>query len=338
MLHVVIPTFDRKRELLLTLQALLANDVERSLVEITVLDNASPTLSERDVLGVNNNGYRVEYIRHRVNLGAPGNVLRSFEVCRRDWLWILGDDDPPCSTALGIILSAIQVHPNAIFQNFGEPGRTATESASGFENVMGIVKHFGHVVWLSAGIYHIQQCLPFLKYGHGFSYTQMSHTVVLLKAIDELDDAMVVMHPQTVVEQQAIADESSHWCHVNSAVAGGTWADLPLRHRNLLSLGPHLVANVLQRRFMFLTFLVKEKDSHFNGSYARLFWQYVHRSCSISVPSSLRLECLVLASILTLAPRPAWWLVCAAGRLRFGEKQLQQKIDLKRHNDRNSRV
>jgi len=105
LLTIAIPTYNRPVQLRQTLEVVLKQIQGKSRVRLLVLDNHSevPAAQILGELGVGLNE-QVSIVRHTFNIGANANIMRSFELCETEWLWVLGDDDEPRSNAVQTIL------------------------------------------------------------------------------------------------------------------------------------------------------------------------------------------------------------------------------------------
>jgi glycosyltransferase involved in cell wall biosynthesis len=160
-LTIAIPTFDRNERLLQILELLLPQITPEC--RLLILDNHSPTPVENTVRPLLETYGNVdsEIIRHPYNLGGHCNFLRCFELCASEYLWMLGDDDPPKPDAVQIILNHIREHPNVLYFNFSGAyhhcRRACTVTTRG---LTGLSEHFheiGLMIWISVSIY---RCAP----------------------------------------------------------------------------------------------------------------------------------------------------------------------------------
>ena len=99
-LTIAIQTYNRPNELLVLLHRLLP--MLDSRCKVLIVDNCSEepvAEKQRRVLG---DWPRVDLtiVRNRVNVGGGANILRCFELCQTEWLWVLGDDDLPTEGAV----------------------------------------------------------------------------------------------------------------------------------------------------------------------------------------------------------------------------------------------
>ena len=108
-LTIAIPTFNRHEKLLKTLNSLnIFRD--KFLFKVIVIDNCSqPPINEY----LSDNGYSgFEYThvqRNYGNVGMAANILLTFVNSNSEWMWLLGDDDPPLPNCLIDIYSELEL-------------------------------------------------------------------------------------------------------------------------------------------------------------------------------------------------------------------------------------
>ena len=105
-LSIVIPTYDRNQILEKSLSQLAVQLTDN--VDVLIIDNCSP-----QPVCVDRSLKNVKILRNSINIGGNGNIIRCFEMCESDWIWVLGDDDMPMEEAIQSALSAIKDHPNS---------------------------------------------------------------------------------------------------------------------------------------------------------------------------------------------------------------------------------
>ncbi|RZK28376.1 MAG: glycosyltransferase family 2 protein, partial [Hymenobacter sp.] len=107
MLTIAIPTYNRNERLARSLEILVPQ--LSAGVKLVIIDNCSsvPIKDTVEPYLLSN----VKVVRNTYNIGMAANILRCFENCDTEWLWVLGDDDPPHKNAVEIIIQEIKAHP-----------------------------------------------------------------------------------------------------------------------------------------------------------------------------------------------------------------------------------
>lgn len=91
-IEIVIPTYDRIKNLNITLNQIYDSNISDKLY-VTVIDNCSPfdIKSKITSKAINNENFRL--LINNTNVGLTGNLLKSLEQNRAEWIWLLSDDD-----------------------------------------------------------------------------------------------------------------------------------------------------------------------------------------------------------------------------------------------------
>jgi hypothetical protein len=140
----------------------------------------------------------VAVIRHAVNIGANANILRCFEVCDSEWLWVLCDDDPPLPDAIEKILRYLRIYESTTFLHFateqlasvrqhsftrdmkwGDPFRV-TGSLSEF---LAAIDSWSEVLLLSNGVYRVGTMGNCIETGYNYAGTLAPHLAILISSM-----------------------------------------------------------------------------------------------------------------------------------------------------------
>jgi glycosyltransferase involved in cell wall biosynthesis len=107
LLSITIPTYNRRPKLQQTLDIVVPQLTDE--VELFVSDNCSPDdtwkyLGELEARG------SLRRLRYQANIGSDRNMVGCIENARGRYVWLLCDDDKPCTNAVECILDAIKRH------------------------------------------------------------------------------------------------------------------------------------------------------------------------------------------------------------------------------------
>ena len=91
-LEILIPTYNRKKFIQMTLKSLLSQDSPVRFCSITVLDNASDDGASEVIAGFVKNYKNVKHIRHARNIGWA-NIACAYELAKAPYVWVVCDDD-----------------------------------------------------------------------------------------------------------------------------------------------------------------------------------------------------------------------------------------------------
>lgn len=241
-LTVAIPTFNRNEVLKRHLGALLPQITAEC--RLLILDNHS----DLPVATTLRHEYRhafenidIEIRRNETNIGASANLLRCFELCTTEWLWILGDDDMVNAAGVSMIIRAIERLPNAVLLNFCGPGlqRSHPVVTQGVTEFIGAWDSFSNLLFISVNIYRNALLKPHIRYGYFFGYTCAPHLAVLLQALRPSGEACLLT--EQIIDGQRLIDPLDSWAAVIVYMGRMLLLELPLSqgerrllHRKLL--------------------------------------------------------------------------------------------------------
>lgn len=93
LLEIVIITYNRKREIIQTLESLMASYSPVRCCPITILDNCSTDGASEICAEFAEKYENITHIRHPQNIGGNANICRAFEIAKEEYIWCLSDDD-----------------------------------------------------------------------------------------------------------------------------------------------------------------------------------------------------------------------------------------------------
>jgi glycosyltransferase involved in cell wall biosynthesis len=226
-LTVAIPTYDRNATLLRNLSFLLPLLTDDC--QLLILDNYSPTpvAATLQKLFGEFPTVRIRVERNRTNIGAAANILRCFELCETEWIWILSDDDRPRPDAITTIFRETIAHPESIFLNFSSAfsQRLHSNTTKGLDDFVRQLDEFGNIVFISTSIFRTAPILSCLKFGYLYTYSWAPHVAALLYALGE--DAEVGFLSDRLVEY--VEGDEKRWSYINWGLGMGTLLDVPMK-------------------------------------------------------------------------------------------------------------
>ncbi len=240
LLSIAIPTYNRNAILRRNVTALLPQLTQDC--ELIIVDNSSDIPIEstlNDFIRERSNP-SLRIVRNRFNVGAEANVLRCFELCASEWLWILGDDDIPNCDAVARVLDAVKRYTNATYINFATPllhRPTTTRTHGAFEFVENI-DHFGNILCISVSLFRAKRLLPKIRYGYQYAYSMAPQLAMLLVSLRE-DDECILCSEGLLAELEA-AGKRDRWSYVDGGIAIFALAYLPGLGGLRKALVPHL--------------------------------------------------------------------------------------------------
>lgn len=226
-LTIAIPTYNRNHILLANLRRLapqLTADCR-----LLILDNCSDTpvaetLSDftREVPGI-----ALDVVRNKANVGASANVLRCFELCTTEWLWVLGDDDEVLPQAIATICNYIGLYPDAGFFNFSSDiyFRTDRITTRGVAEFVRRFESFPNILFISSGVYKVAAVTPYLRLGYSAIHSMAPHFAMLLSALGP--DGQCCLAPEQIV-RWVPPPPHQQWSFLTLGLGVMTLLDLPL--------------------------------------------------------------------------------------------------------------
>ena len=230
-LTVAIPTFNRNAVLAANLAALLPQVAEFSEhCRVRIFDNCSPVPAAETLQPLLDAfpGVSCTITRHPVNIGGNANIMRCFETCETEWLWVLGDDDAVAAGGLEVILRSVERCPDSLFFSFSTaayPIRSTT-SCRGLAGFADSIGSFSSTLFLSASVYRVGAMADRIRAGYQWAYSGAPHLAVLLCSLGGDGPAWFVA--EEIVHQNSPDDPRERWSLTAHAVAMGTLLDLPL--------------------------------------------------------------------------------------------------------------
>ena len=200
-LSIAIPTYNRRDDLLRCLSSVLPQLTDD--VELLVVDNASdiPVSSFVD-------HPRVRIVRNPINIGAVGNLLRTFELANADWVWLIGDDDEANPTGVATILSHIACLPEAghiFFSNYmGVIDKTQIAKGDDAFIACYRVQDFGARLWMSGQVLNRRVAAGNLRYAYAYPSSSPQLVLALLAARSE---AVVFSESEVAIHHSAAYHE-----------------------------------------------------------------------------------------------------------------------------------
>jgi glycosyltransferase involved in cell wall biosynthesis len=280
-LSIVIPSYDRNQILEKSLSQLsvqLTDDVS-----VLVIDNCSP-----QPVNVDKSLKNVKVIRNNINIGGNGNIIRCFEMCESDWIWVLGDDDMPMENAIQSALVAIKEHPNSLIINFSTVNaftRNTELFGRGIDEFLKKLDDFGNLLFISSSIFNSKKIRQKIEYGYHYSYSCAPHIAMLLMSMD--DDAEFRFTAKALVRWERQIEENRGSLLVISKGLP-ILLDLPLTPIRRHLLGQHLslfpsVSAIAHQIFLQIVF------SRMKKSEARKLFKTILKRVSIEYGVKRRL-------------------------------------------------
>lgn len=186
-LTIGIPTYNRSNYLKECLDHICYQLT--SEVQVVVRDNCSCNYDFNSFITPYKEKYGIISIRNRVNVGGDGNVLKLFEECDTEWLWVIGDDDYLLPNAIDTVLQTIKKNSDVLYIDFNAHIDRKTNGLQEFCDVMIPRFAFGKSFFTSELVFRIDQSTEDLYWHYRYLSTRNPQ---ILRIIQHLID-----NPQT---------------------------------------------------------------------------------------------------------------------------------------------
>ncbi|WP_189048402.1 glycosyltransferase family 2 protein [Aliidongia dinghuensis] len=304
---IVIPTYDRNRQLLETVKALLPQF--GGGINMVILDNCSP-VPVAETLAPHLSEYPISVVRNNCNIGADANIVRCFEYADGEWVWVLADDDVPDPNAISIVRRTIKDNPALGLINYyapcaTHPVRTQTKFSHGVGEYIANMDSFGSHLFLPSSIYRASEARKYMKIAHRNIHTLAAHLSLALCYMQ--NGGVACQSSETIVRFKNDYTAAVGWSRLAFGLGCSSLPDLihDAQHRRLLR---RKIASFLPFKTMYAEALIISRD-RISDRYGHFMYKAaVGRIFSgVGMPKKHALG-LVLALSL-LFPRIAFWTV-----------------------------
>ena len=274
-LSIFIPTFNRNTILFENLKFLLPQ--LNSECKVVVLDNCSDIPVSTTLKDVQlQYPVTIDIITNKVNIGAAANVVRCFELCDTDWLWVLGDDDKPVCNSVQTILEHISLYENSIFINFSSEikSREKLFITSKQDEFIELMDSWSNVLFISSGIYNAYALKKHLRVAYHYIYSMGPHFALLLEALYAERNTHCVFSDKSIVIWVASSAEQS-WNHIILGNAT-TLLELVPNKASQRKLAREIISYVPSIKDLQLN-LLDSSSSQFNGDTNYYYYQLAYK-------------------------------------------------------------
>lgn len=199
-LTLVIPTYNRKNQLLNTLKSLeLLNDAK-----IIISDNHSNYSIENEILPFLPGVFRqrISVFHRKYNIGGDLNIAGAFQLCETKWLWILGDDDKLNPSKINDVYKYIEEFKNSnviwltICDNINE--NIQMKSVQELIDVLGNNKNNGDFIFCSNKIFNLPKIQKYIEPIFPKAYTCITQCIPIILSLINGELVQIVTHSNIV--------------------------------------------------------------------------------------------------------------------------------------------
>lgn len=203
-LTIVIPTYNREKQLRNTLKQLSKNRLED--IKIILLDNDS---------NYNINKFKNEFkeleltiIKNKYNIGGNANIARCFEIVETEWMWLLSDDDEPIENIITQIKKDIvNIDQNTILLKYSSKinQETTNQEVMGLEELINFLsrrepeERFGNLMFISSSIYRVSKLKDYILYAYQYTNAYFPQVAILLFFLDKNPEFKILFLKDKIV-------------------------------------------------------------------------------------------------------------------------------------------
>ncbi|WP_375416578.1 glycosyltransferase family 2 protein [uncultured Hymenobacter sp.] len=238
-LTICIPTYNRAT-ILDTVIAITPQLTEN--VSIKIFDNCSDIPVSTILKGHLTD--KIHIVRNSANVGVSGNIIKCFEHCDTDWMWLLSDDDAPASDAISTILATIAKHPHVSVikysSNTGSLEHNVKEEviATGQKDFISKITNFSNLLFISSTVCKVSEMRKLVKDAYYFTQGLAPHLVFIFSYLAANPTAKVLFSPLSIVSLRRW-DTPGH----------ATWNEM-LVYKSLADI-IHVVKDTEERKMLF---------------------------------------------------------------------------------------
>lgn len=200
-LTISIPTYNRAAKLRAQLERIAPQLSDEA--KCCVFDNASTDDTAAAIERARMP--HVSYFRATHNAGLVGNIIRCFENCSTEWLWVLGDDDPIAPNAVDRLLASINNCSCDFIQISTPLCRFRSDTLISSAGELLEQSTFPSLVWVSTGVYRVSAFQPLLWLFVTSASTWAPHTVAVLKLLESKKSRILLSSAELITEAPAAA-------------------------------------------------------------------------------------------------------------------------------------
>ena len=206
-LTIVITTYNREKQLVSQIRSIVSQRLF-SDIDLIISDNCS-AFDIKSVLAKNFSPCVFERFKifiNPFNIGALGNVARSFLLPSTKWMWLLSDDDETTPKSLNQIFEDIKSYPNVAcikYTDIGVPS-SIQHRFHKIDCLGSLVKtcsafniDIGNLIFMSNNVFNRHVLNQYIAGVFNYSYTYFPHMVPTLMALS--DGKSIVIKPESIV-------------------------------------------------------------------------------------------------------------------------------------------
>lgn len=212
-LTIAIPTYNRNEILKKNILLLLPQLTDEC--KLLIIDNHSDVPVDETLKLVLSEYAHIncKIIRNKVNIGGNANIIRCFEMCETEWLWVLGDDDIVKEDAVKTIISHIHKLNDYTFLNYywvadNHPLRDKAIFTTGIEEFIKNIDFMGFIGFISSSIYNVSKVISEIRVGYMMIASCHPHIAMLFASLK--DSGKCALLPEQIVTYSGTGAPNFH--------------------------------------------------------------------------------------------------------------------------------
>jgi glycosyltransferase involved in cell wall biosynthesis len=290
-ISIFIPTYNRSEKLKRSLN--LIQKFNNFDIPVFVLDNDSTDNTGEIVKDINSElNCNIFYRKNIVNIGMTANVIRCFEMCETEWIWVLGDDDSIVESSFNTISSYIENdnNENTCFINFYSDSiqlRNQDLYSIGLEDFASKMDNFSLVLFISTSIFNVKKIKPYLSFSYNYSYSLAPHLISTFIALRE-KNYVTIFSKEKIVTYQPVSDKSQKWSYFNLFLGVTTLFEIfeKIDDKIMLPFSKKITSHLRINKILFHYVMMYYHENSFMRKY--VFNQIVFRNLQYLPNKSLR--------------------------------------------------
>lgn len=282
-LSIVIPTYNRKKELKRLLNAIFKEDLTK-IYEIVIVNNCSDYNIEEVTQEFNTNKIRIQ--NNPFNVRMATNMMNSFLYCRTKWMWLISDDDVIKKGALDIVFKDIKENKSTktillkySTQGTGVVGKEKNVRVNSLEQYIDYYYkdkpiRRGNIVFISNNVFNLENLYTYIGLGFEFSYTYIPFLIPVIVGLS--DNLQVQFREKEIIQYENPG--SKFWSFKTVGLGLSTITHIPLKLPkdykkklyNILMVAPYKVLITY-----LLDYEIEEKKQIFDTIYNSCYKYYL---------------------------------------------------------------
>ena len=229
-LTIVIPTYNRERQLLRLLRSIeRQNAIDKYY--IVILNNHSDYDLEASIRDTFSGDFldNIEIYNRPYNSGGDYNIASAFLFAKTDYLWIIGDDDEVLDGCIDIIVDDMEKYPNVPYFKYHIEGHSTYNEDLLIGNMPQFKKLFksgcfsaGDIIFLSNNVYNLKKAGQYISTSLYYSYCSVPHSIPMLRCLS--DESPFVWSHREIIKYHF--PDGDHWNYVKIVTSLSTVLDI----------------------------------------------------------------------------------------------------------------